>query len=168
VLARQVALAGRGGPLAAAASRATADSGGKGRVWELRAADILQHCGFNPVDEHRLLIDLKPNEACSVSLYELLRVWGYSYKYWTPLALRLRPLFVDVANDDPAAFKKAFSVPTKDPVLVHEFLYLQGGFRPQASKRNEWQWGRNGSVNAALLWPDAFAYFMRVAQDPER
>jgi hypothetical protein len=37
--------------------------------------------------------------------------------------------------------------------VVGEFLYVQGG-----TTGGTWNWGPVGSVNGALVWPDAFAY----------
>jgi hypothetical protein len=89
----------------------------------------------------------------NVSLFRLLDVWGYSCPLWTPLALRLQGLFVDVEHDDPAGFKQFFSWNANKDDLVGEFLYVQGGTRG-----GTWNWGQVGSVNGALLWRDAFDY----------
>jgi hypothetical protein len=90
-----------------------------------------------------------------VSLYRVRRAWGYSYPWWTPFAVQLETLYVDAKVAEPEAFKQTFitSVPGD---LVHEFLYLQGG-----TTGGSWTWGRVGSVNAPLLWPDALRYFVK-------
>ncbi len=162
----RVSLAGRAGPLAAAA-RAALPSGDGASTWHLSGGQLLEALGWLPSAQHRLIVDLKPNVPNNVSLYRVLRVWGHSSACWTPVALRLQPLFVDRRTADPNRFKKLFKFPALDEPLVHEFLYLQGGFRRQPKKRNEWQWGRNGLVNAALLWPDALSFFINAIQAPE-
>ena len=105
-----------------------------------------------------LVIDVKPNRAGIVSLYHLEHVWGYSEKTWTPLCLRLEPLFVDSEVQNSARFKNEFQLPPREERggPVHEFLYLN---HPDGLM-GRWTWGRVGWVNGALLSPKALAYFI--------
>jgi hypothetical protein len=41
-------------------------------------------------------------------------------------------------------------------ITSNKLLYLQGGI-----KEGSWVWGRIGSVNGCLLWPDAFNFFVK-------
>jgi len=106
-------------------------------------------------DSHEIIIDLKPNVKENVSLYKLVDIWGYSYDEWSPLALRLETIFSDKVVQNPKEFKKKFKVKGASHEFVHEFLYLQGGV-----KGGTWNWGMVGGVNGALLWKDAFKYFI--------
>ena len=151
----EIALAGKKGPFAKHVLGRMDGGGSRPLEWHLSEAALLQQLDANDVDGNALLIDLKPNVHGNVSLYRLCDVWGFSYETWTPLALRLRPLFIDRDAADPPRFKAKFSNPPQHP-SVHEFLYLQGG-----TNKGTWTWGRVGSVNGALLWPDALRYFLR-------
>jgi hypothetical protein len=104
-------------------------------------------------EQQEIVIDLKPTVGCNVSLYRLLDVWGFSCEEWTPLALRLECLFVDVDQADPRKFKESFTVIEAKRECVGEFLYLQGGVHS-----GSWNWGMIGRVNGTLLWPKAFSY----------
>lgn len=147
------ALAGRG-PLQAAMERNRTSRGQRVVTWELSAAELLRGLGYQ--DERAwFVVDMKPNAQRNVSLYRLTHIWGHSYDTWTPVAVQLRTIFVDLTHDDPEGFKRQFKIPQKSEI-VHEFLYLQGG-----TERDHWAWGRVGSVNGALLWPDAFTHFVR-------
>jgi hypothetical protein len=111
--------------------------------------------------KHRLVIDLKPASKGNLSLYQLEHIWGCTFEAWTPIALRLRPLFVDERIRDCDRFKQKFELPSGKKVAavrvpVHEFLYL----RHENGPENRWYWGRVGMVNGALLWPDVFDYFV--------
>lgn len=120
--------------------------------WEASAADILLQEGVSASD-HEIVIDLMPSRANSVSLYRLVRVWGYSEAEWTPVALQLESLFVERPCAMPEQFKENFTDADATRSPVGEFLYLRGGITGGA-----WSWGRIGWVNGALLWPDAFEY----------
>jgi len=126
--------------------------------WEASEEEILNVLGFSE-EEYRLIIDLKPNVENNVSLYYLRRVFCYSEAGWTPIALQLETIFVDEEVRDKDKFKKKFQLPSQEGDKVHEFLYLQGGW-----KEGRWVWGREGSVNGCLLWPDAFKFFVRKIQ----
>lgn len=121
--------------------------------WHVSETDLLQGMGVSP-DLHALLIDLKPGVKGNVSLYRLRDVWGFSYRTWTPVALRLEALWVDREEPDPSQFKRAFSDDGALKEQVFEFLYLRGGTR-----EGTWGWGPAGFVNGTLLWTPAWRFF---------
>jgi hypothetical protein len=144
-LIRGIRLAGKNGPF-----KAVFDDLG-GPEWHLMDTHILRLLEEPEPEEHRIVIDLKPNAQREVSLYRLRDVWGYTEAGWTPLALRLESLYADSSQDNPSAFKHAFVEPP-DRYFIYEFLYLKGN----------WNWGRVGGVNGAMLWPDALRYFFKA------
>jgi len=120
--------------------------------WHATCAEIVAAIpGTVPGQE--IVIDLKPTVADNVSLYRVRDIWGFSDKDWTPLALLLECLFVDLNHPKPMEFKTAFKVSPAPTSLVGEFLYVQGGVLG-----GTWNWGRVGRVNGTLLWPEPFAY----------
>lgn len=148
---RAIQLAGTSGPLAKIQhiqnkSRKTPFP------WHATADDIVGELPDGKAGQ-AIIIDLKPRAAHNVSLYQLLDVWGFSYKEWTPLALLLECLFADVRKPDPRKFKESFRVIEAKRERVGEFLYLQGGVCG-----GTWNWGMIGRVNGTLLWPEAFSY----------
>lgn len=126
----------------------------EGIGWEITEKEIIKELGFDP-ELYRLIIDLKPSVKGNISFYYLRRIFGYSYYGWTPIALQLETIFVDEYPENPEKFKQEFQVPSEKGDIVHEFLYLQGGF-----KEGNWVWGRVGSINGCLLWSDALRFFM--------
>jgi hypothetical protein len=137
--------------------------------WHAREDDLLLGMGATGDDKHAVIIDLKPDTPENISLYEVEDVWGCSNEEWTPVALRLRPLFVDHKDKDAESVKKCFSMPSDEAVkengtVVHEFLYCTHA----DGIDGRWRWGRNGVVNATLLWPEAFDYFVSSIQQRMR
>ena len=113
-------------------------------------------------NDYAIVIDLKPGDKERVSLYELKDIWGYSYSSdYTPIALRLETLAVDLDHPNPDALKQRFETNDSLREPVHEFLYLQGG---AGEDSGTWNWGQVGSVNGALLWPDALKFFFKKIQ----
>jgi len=152
-LKQQVSLGGGNGPLAALVHER---SRGEGVFpWQMVEAELLKRLQQAPADEHALLVDLKPSVKDNISLYRVRRLWGYSYPAWTPLAVQIEALYVDKTHPDPDKFKRDCPLPSAPGQLVHEFLYLLGG-----TEEGRWAWGRVGSVNGCLLWPDAFNHFV--------
>ena len=110
--------------------------------WELREQDLLSWHKVDP-QGHAIVIDLKP-AMHTVNLYRLKYVWGYTSDNWTPMAWELEKLYNDhvpASGVSVQEFKRNFAGPSTGD-LVYEFLYLKG----------DWNFGRVGSVNAALLW----------------
>lgn len=153
-LVKKVSLAGKGGPIATyVRNRAGASYP---FTWHMCEADLLAHLA-GPGGDHALVVDLKPEQRGNVSLYQVKDIWGFSLKDWTPMALRLRTLFVDRPVNSPEEFKRQFdSKECDEPDDVFEFLYLRGGVL-----EGTWRWGTVGSVNGALLWPDVLKHFVR-------
>ena len=152
---QRVSLAGNG-PIA---SYVGTEIGTSKPEWQLPEEQLLQRLGVSP-DGHALVVDLKPQDEERVSLYRLRDLWGYYYgeaeDAWTPLLLRLEVLYADKKVENPANFKEEFSDSEAEQVSVYEFLYLY------RTKNGTWSWGRNGSVNATLLFPEALDYFLRI------
>ena len=134
--------------------------------WHLSEIDLLgtatEQYLNEPVlaNEYAIVIDLKPNVANNVSLYEIKDIWGFSYSDYTPIALRIELLFGDHHHQNPDAFKQYFQDDNCPRDQVHEFLYLRGGYN-----FGDWNWGRVGMVNGALLWPDALEFFFTEIQN---
>ena len=121
-------------------------------AWHASGAEIVEQI-VGPGTSNEILIDLKPNQPGNVSLYRLMNLWGFSVEDWTPIALHMEALFVDRSESSPKRFKERFLVRGASRDQIGEFLYLQGGVRG-----GTWNWGRVGSVNGALLWPEPFEY----------
>lgn len=124
--------------------------------WHLDIARLLGKNG------QAFLINLKPNnkdENTSRSLYELLDVWGYSWSGWTPAMLRLRGLVVD--GDPPIDDSEDFDVVYRpEHQTIYSFLYMAGSIQ-DGHLVGKWTAPRASPTNSALLWPDAFRYFVR-------
>jgi len=127
--------------------------------WHAKVKDLLHEAGIPP-SQRAVVADLKPAGDANVALYELTDVWGYCYREWTPIALRLETLFVRRSVPDPVRFKLRFSDEGCGRRLVHEFLYLQGGLQG-----GTWTWGPVGSVNGVLLKPEALEFFIAMLQE---
>jgi hypothetical protein len=156
---RQIVLGGKSGPFAKHVQEKYRQEPKEDMFWEMEESKIVQALGCDQADKMTIIIDMKPNVKGNVSLYRLKRVWGYSQRDWTPIAVQLMPLHVDKIVADPEQFKAGFNGPCKNE-LVHEFLYLQGG-----TQEGTWAWGRVGSVNGALLWPKVFNEFAKTIQE---
>jgi len=126
-------------------------------AWHAKINDLLDEAGIPPKG-HAVVIDLKPKE--SVTLFELTDVWGYSYPEWTPIAMRMETLFLDEKPLDPDAFKQRFADARCRRRPLYEFLHLQGG-----TIGGSWNWGQVGTVNGALLPPEALDFFLERLQE---
>lgn len=148
----QVSLGGLNGPIAAFVKRT------KGKEnpyrWHMAEMDILNEMG-KAAKCHALLVDLKPDARDAVSLYRITNIWGHSYEFWTPIMIRFEVICADQKHKSPGRFKANFSLKESNPEVVYEFLYFNGGVL-----RGNWNWGRTGSVNGAMLWSDALSYFI--------
>ena len=76
-------------------------SQGEPYKWHLPIRESLNEAKWNDTDyaDSALIIDLTPKRN-TLSLFEVLDVWGYSDSYWTPILLHLSGLFVDVNPDE--------------------------------------------------------------------
>jgi hypothetical protein len=107
-----------------------------------------------------LIIDLKPRDVePNLSLYELVRVWGYSADEWTPIMLQLRALFVD---DDPSRFdRQKFTRSTSENTEpIFSFLYLSGSIQG-GELTGKWTTPPSSPTNSALLWPKSLDHFLK-------
>lgn len=154
---KKVSLGGKHGPFARHVQRLLDDGAEAPIEWHMDSRAILHQLGVDTPGDHALIVNLKPKAEGNVSLYRITDAWGHTKAKWTPLGLRMEMLFVDREEPDPDRFQERFQVPPGDGDLVHEFLYLTGG-----AKKDRWMWGRTGTVNAALLWPDTFRYFVEA------
>ena len=130
--------------------------------WRMKEEDLVHAvAGELSSKTHAIIIDLKPKVKANVSLYWLKDIWGITEADWTPLCLRLNPLFVDKKEDEPEKFKEGFDV-KKEEIggNVFEFLYLQAGLRT-----GKWNWGPVGTVNGCLLWRDTFNVFVHEIRE---
>lgn len=154
---RTVSLGGKHGPFAQHVE-ALLDNGAEAPIkWHLTGSEMLDYLDVDDPEGHALVVDLKPSIDHNVSLYEITHVWGHTKPTWTPLALRMKTIFVDREEPDPDLFMEQFQLPSEGREQVHEFLYLTGG-----AESDSWGWGRTGTVNAVLLWPSTFRYFVEA------
>ena len=131
-------------------------------------ADLLSSAGHDP-NSHRLVIDLKPSTPRNVSLYEVRELWAAINETWTPIMLRIHPLFMDekVEKGREEECKRRFLVdPNRDTGYpIHDIVYLKGGYdkRPDGKDGSHW-WGpsRLGQYSAALLFPEVAERFSEV------
>lgn len=152
-----VSLGGNQGPFAQHVRKLVEEGKEAPIEWHLTASEMLSYLGIGQPDQQTLIVDLKPNAHNNVSLYRITDVWGHTKTSWTPLGLRLETVFVDRHESNPDEFQKRFQLPSDEGDLVHEFLYLTGG-----ADSDSWGWGMTGNVNAPLLWPETFRYFVEA------
>ena len=121
--------------------------------WHLSATDLLAL--DNMANEYAIVINLQPR-ATHLDYYELTDIWGFSYKDWTPVALRVEPLLANVCpvpnTDD---YRWHFVDNNVNREQIHEFLYLRGGY-----DCGGWNWPPPSPTNGAMLWPDALEFFL--------
>ncbi len=131
--------------------------------WSVTADDLLKEHGegFNSAD-YALVIDFCPSAQDCVGLVEIEAIHVYTYgdakrTYWSPLMLELRDVYYDddyeapVTPDQRQEIIARFKLPPTRKKII-EFLYL----------KDDWNWGRNGSTNAAFILDDARRYFQNV------
>lgn len=153
---REISLAGTDGPIARIARPAIRDGTPH---WHASGPELLAEIPDSRENQD-IIIDVKPNVRNNISLYRLVNIWGYSYDIYTPLALQLECLFSDRLENDPVTFKTCFTDSAASKTSLVEFLYLNAG-----TKSGTWTWGLSGRVNGALLWKEAFTYFVRSVGD---
>lgn len=125
-------------------------------AWTLERDTLLEAAEVDPTT-HALVTDLKPSVQTERNIFEIIAVLGYSYNTWTPIMLCLETLFTDYIKPGTAAALKArFDDSESLRTPVHTFLYLNGGYAD-----GDWNFGPIGSVNGALLWPDALGHFVQ-------
>ncbi|MBU1421632.1 MAG: hypothetical protein KKG06_00370, partial [Bacteroidetes bacterium] len=99
----------------------------------------------------------------SLSLYELLDVWGYSECGWTPAMLRLRGLVVDgdPKIDNPMSFHIDYS---EGNSIIYSFLYFGESTIQKGALIGKWTAPRSSPTNSVLLWPSSLVYFINQIQ----
>jgi len=104
-----------------------------------------------------VIIDIKPNSN-EVFLCELDRVFGYSYREWSPIMLRLNILFNDIATNK--MDKKNFIYPNEKSSVIYTMLYLAGSIK-NGQLIGTWNFPGPSPTNSLLLWPEAMTYFFQ-------
>jgi hypothetical protein len=131
--------------------------------WSVTADDLLKEHGdgFNS-DDYALVIDFDPNSQECVGLVEIEAIHVYTYgndsgAFWSPMMLELRDVYSEEDYDEPITPNQKQDIlarfvlsPNRQKII--EFLYLQGN----------WNWGRNGSTNAAFIHDAARKYFQHI------
>jgi hypothetical protein len=134
----------------------TKQQGAEGSMgWEISGRELCDRVVIDvgerePTDEYRLVIDATYTREDAV-LLEICHVWGYASPRWSPLVLRLSPVYDSSrprGRKTPVEQFEAEDECGRAVDFVHEILYLQHGH--QEGKKN---WGRTGFTNAALLYP---------------
>ena len=109
-----------------------------------------------------LIINLKPNsKEANLSLYELVRVWGYTASGWTPMMIHIRGLFID---EDPSLVNEKDFVKNnknvEDPIF--SLMYLSGTVH-EGKIVGRWTPPGPSPTNSVLLWPETMKYFSSEA-----
>ena len=129
--------------------------------WCLNIRESLKHI---ELDKSALIINFKPNSAGgNLSLYELVKVWGYSDNGWTPILLYFRGLLVDktIKEWNENKFTRDLSeVKEDDPIF--SFTYRNGTIC-NGELCGKWTSSGPSSANSVLLWPKAYQYFIKEA-----
>lgn len=128
--------------------------------WHINVRESLEQAGQ---PGQTLVINLKPNNVePTLSLYEVLDVWGRSADGWTPVMMRLDELFGD---EEPQSVDERNFVreDAQDRVPIFSMTYLLGTV---TDGKLEGRWTPPGpsSTNSVLLWPEALTYFSEEAR----
>lgn len=136
-----------------------------GTHWQIDREDLIREATDGGDSKaYRIYFYYNPNAENKSGLFllEPMKIYAYTYKKngearWTILLLKLREL----RNQ---ASQRILTKAERDKLVrffcsvkyknVSEFLYLQGD-------KGNWNWGRVGSVNAALIYPDVKAKFKK-------
>jgi hypothetical protein len=128
-------------------------------AWQLDMPRDLAESGHQ---NKTVIIDVKPKEQdAKLSLYELLDVWGYSDKGWTPVMMRLRGLFID--GRPLCVDTKEFVYDPKNAVNpIFSVMYLNGSVA-NGDLVKKWTPPGPSSTNGVLMWPEVMKYFSAEA-----
>lgn len=126
--------------------------------WSISADEILAKKNYD-VDSHEFIIDFHPNESDYHSLLKVENIYLWSYfttknpdsHMWTIMMIKGTDLEnnAKIKQKNPLKFSLQ-GVPNPNR-KIFTFLYLQ----------SNWNWGKNGSTNGALIYPDARRYFLQ-------
>jgi hypothetical protein len=136
-----------------------------GQGWRVSADELMaiQTGGEESCATRRMIIDFHPSNMKRVALIELQGIFLFNWAgdipgsvSWTPMMLRLRAVS-DEWTDVPMSAEQRRERMARLEIDAYgaefvEFLYLQGD-------DGGWNWGRNGSTNAAFLHSEAREYF---------
>jgi hypothetical protein len=115
------------------------------------------------VKGNTLVIDLKPKNTSSISLYEVAEAWGYSDSGWTPIMLHLRGLLIEHDRDSVSEGKLFDLQPDEIHDPIFSMMYLRGTVA-DGKIVGTWTTPRPSATNSVLLWPESFEYFITEAQ----
>ncbi len=128
--------------------------------WRLEIAEALAKDGRQG---STLVINLQPNLATpTLSLFELLDVWGYSDSGWTPIMLRLRGL-LDKQNPEIFDENDFMRRPQDCDEPIFSMTYLKGTIQDGAPI-GRWTAPGPSPTNSVLLWPEVLEYFWDEAR----
>lgn len=132
--------------------------------WNVAADELIQIMtdGEETYESRRLIIDYYPSSMKRIPLIEILEVfvfnWGTEKSTtvdWTSLMFRMRDVWdywstTKMTKAEREDLKAIIVTPPYGNEFI-EFLYLKG----------DWNWGRNGSTNAAFICGAAREYFRK-------
>ncbi len=130
--------------------------------WSISAEELLSNHRDNfDASNHLLLIDFDPNSKTRIGIIGVENIHLYTYGdesnnsvHWSPMMWEIFDVFYEENYENLIVVDKAKII---SEIEMHsderkksiEFLYLLGN----------WNWGRNGSTNAAFIQSDAREYF---------
>ncbi len=136
------------------------------RGWTLDSSDL--QAAYDPKYEGTLafLIDFDPGSTTRIGIIGIERIHLYTYgdrstktAIWSPAMLELVDIMYDddytrLKPDQKAGILETIQTKRDKETRFVEFLYLNGD-------KESWNWGRNGSTNAAFIQAAARDYFRR-------
>ena len=130
--------------------------------WSISAEELLSNYQNNfDVSNHILLIDFDPNSTYRIGMIEIEKIHVYTYGnemdgsvHWSPMMWEICDIFYQEDYENLSIIDKGkiiseIELDCSEMKKSIEFLYLQGN----------WNWGRNGSTNAAFIQSGAREYF---------
>lgn len=130
--------------------------------WSISADELLSNHKENfDASSHLLLIDFDPNSKSRIGIIEIEKIHIYTYGdestgsvHWSPMMWEIFDVLYEEDYDNSTIIMKQkiiseIEVNTLKRKKSIEFLYLLGN----------WNWGRNGSTNAAFIQSEAREYF---------
>jgi len=130
--------------------------------WTITASELLYELNIEYSDKsHSLVIDFFPYSKEAIGLIEIEKIHLFTNVYdsvsWTPIMFELKDVHYDEEFEEeltPESKRRMIEEIEVLPVRNSnvEFLYLKGD-------SGSWNWGRNGSTNAAFIGGEARKYF---------
>ncbi|MFI5252027.1 MAG: hypothetical protein ACHQQQ_06285 [Bacteroidota bacterium] len=134
------------------------------KYWSFKASEIISKNVAKNSGSLQLLSNYKPDAKGDIYLFliELLDFYVYTYKKgqdhdWSVVLIKFR----EIMNES----KKPLSKQDRDKAIkkIENPLYLSGV--EFIYLRDDWNCGRNGSVNAAMIYLEALKYFQPVLKE---